>query len=80
MKDLENPIYFYRHSLKFWKEFSDCANIKILPWRTFSPHLEKLIFRKSLMGKIGLRILFRVERYSLWSRFAEYQMIILTKN
>ena len=39
-RDLENPIYFYRHSQKFWNQFSDSASIEILSWRTFSPPLE----------------------------------------
>lgn len=79
-KDLDNPIYFYRHKPQFWKQFSDTATLEILSWRTFSPPLEKLIFRKSLMGDKGLRILFRLEQYSLWARIAEYPMIVLTKN
>jgi len=79
-KELDNPIYFYRHKQKFWKQFSDTATIEILSWRTFSPPLEKLIFRKSLMGDKGLRMLFWLEQNSLWSRVAEYPMIVLTKN
>jgi 2-polyprenyl-3-methyl-5-hydroxy-6-metoxy-1,4-benzoquinol methylase len=79
LRDLDNPIYFYRHKPKFWKQFSDSASVEILSWRTFSPPLEKLIYRKSLLGELGLRILFRLEQYSLWAKFAEYQMIVLTK-
>ncbi len=77
--DLENPIYFYRHKQDFWNQFSDTASIGILTWRTFSPPLERVIFRKSLLGKLGLRMLFRLEQYSVWSKFAEYPMVILTK-
>ena len=77
--DLDNPIYFYRHKPKFWKQFSDSASIEILSWRTFSPPFEKLIFRRSLLGDFGLRILFRLEQYSFWAKFAEYPMIVLTK-
>ena len=78
-RDLDNPIYFYRHKPKFWKQFSDSASIESLSWRTFSPPLEKLIFRKSLLGDFGLRILFRLEQYYLWAKFAEYPMVVLTK-
>jgi hypothetical protein len=79
-RDLANPIYFYRHRPNFWKQFSDLAYTEILSWRTFSPSLEKLIFRKLLLGEIGLRMLFRLEQYSFWAKFSEYQMIVLTKN
>ena len=78
-RDLDNPIYFYRHKPKFWKQFSDSASIEILSWRTFSPPLEKLIFRKLLLGDLGLRMLFRLEQYSFWAKFSEYPMIVLTK-
>jgi SAM-dependent methyltransferase len=74
-----NPIYFYRHKLDFWKEFSKIASIEIKAWRTFSPQLEKIIFRRGLLGNLGLRILFRLEEISLSSRLAEYSLIILTK-
>jgi len=77
--DLDNPIYFYRHKPNFWKQFSDSASIEILSWRTFSPPLEKLIFRKRFLGDLGLRMLFRLEQYSFWAKFSEYPMIVLTK-
>jgi SAM-dependent methyltransferase len=77
--DLDNPIYFYRHKPKFWKQFSDSASIEFISWRTFSPPLEKLIFRKLLLGDSCLRILFTLEQYSFWARFCEYPMIVLTK-
>jgi 2-polyprenyl-3-methyl-5-hydroxy-6-metoxy-1,4-benzoquinol methylase len=79
-RDLANPIYFYRHNSKFWKQFSDDASIEILTWRTFSPPLERLIFRRLVLGRLGLRILFRLEQVSLWAKLAEYPMIVLTKN
>ena len=78
-RDLDNPIYFYRHKPNFWKQFSDSASIEIISWRTFSPPLEKLIFRKLLLGKLGLRMLFRLEQHSFWAKFSEYPMIVLTK-
>jgi hypothetical protein len=77
--ELDNPIYFYRHKSKFWKQFSDVASIEVQPWRTFSPPLERFFFRRLLLGKIGLQILFKLEQYSLWAKFSEYQMIVLTK-
>ena len=77
--NLDNPIYFYRHKPRFWKQFSELALVEILAWRTFSPPIEKLIFRKFLFGSSGLKILFRLEQYPFWAKFAEYQMIVLTK-
>lgn len=78
--DLDNPIYFYRHKSKFWKQFSDEASIVVRSWRTFSPPLERIFFRSSWLGKIGLKILFKLEQFPLWAKFSEYQLITLTKS
>ena len=75
----ENPIYFYRHSLAFWQNFKDVAKIDAIAWRTFSPPLERLLFRRQFFGKLLLKTLFRFESFGWWTRFAEYPMIILTK-
>lgn len=77
--ELGNPIYFYRHKPKFWKQFSDEASIAVYSWRTFSPPLERILFRRLLLGKLGLQALFILEHFSLWAKFSEYQMIVLTK-
>lgn len=75
-----NPIYFYRHPLVFWQNFSDIAKVDIVAWRTFSPPLEKLLFKRQFFGKFLLKVLYRCESFGWWSRFAEYPMIILTKS
>lgn len=76
---LENPIYFYRFPLEFWKQFEDVAEVKIRAWRTFSPALEKLLFRKRLFGAKLLRMTFSLENHKWWSRIAEYPIIIIQK-
>jgi SAM-dependent methyltransferase len=74
-----NPIYFYRHPLVFWQNFREIAEVNIIAWRTFSPPLERLLFRRQLLGEFLLKVLFRCESSGWWARFAEYPMIILTK-
>jgi ubiquinone/menaquinone biosynthesis C-methylase UbiE len=75
----ENPIYFYRHSLSFWKNFQSSAKVEIFAWRTFSPQLEKILFRKYFFGKLLLDLLFHLEQLKFWARISEYQLIVLTK-
>ena len=75
----KNPIYFYRHNLSFWNRFNNVANVQLKAWRSFDPSIEKFIFREKLFGKYFLEILFRLERYKLWARIAEYQLIVLEK-
>lgn len=76
---LDNPIYFFRYPLSFWNQFEDVAEVKILAWRTFSPALEKLLFRKYLLGEFVLDLLFRMENLRWWARLAEYPMVVLKK-
>ena len=78
-KNLKNPIYFYRHPITFWKRFGNEAKITKFAWRTFSPQLEKLIFREKLGGRFLLRILFNIEKTPIWSYFSEYTLVVLRK-
>ena len=77
--EIENPIYFYRFPNNFWNQFEDVANVKKKAWRTFSPQLEKVLFKRYLGGAVLLRGLFRLEKFSIWKNFAEYTLIVLEK-
>jgi SAM-dependent methyltransferase len=68
-------IYFQRHDLAFWDKFNESAVIKIYAWRTFSPQIEKVLFRNKKM----LDVLFRLENLSWWWKISEYQTIVLEK-
>jgi len=74
-----NPIYFYRFPLDFWQKFDDIAKVDTKAWRTFSPALEKLFFRKYLGGRSLLRLFYWLENFKLWTRVAEYTLIVLEK-
>ena len=68
-------IYFQRHDLSFWDNFSEIACIEISAWRTFSPQIEKVFFRNKLMYEL----LYRLENLSWWWKISEYQTIVLEK-
>jgi len=74
-----NPIYFERHELNFWNLFESECDVKVMAWRTFTPAIEKVLFRKFFLGKKLLHLLFKIEKQKAWARIAEYQMITLTK-
>ena len=74
-----NPIYFRRHNLDFWNIFEDESIVKLRAWRTFTPAIEKVLFRRFLMGKKLLGVLYKIEKHAFWARIAEYQIITLTK-
>lgn len=77
--ELENPIYFFRYPNSFWAQFTDVAIVKQKAWRTFSPSLEKILFKRFLAGKMLLKTLFRLEEMEVWKNVAEYTLIILEK-
>lgn len=79
-ESLQNPIYFYRHPLVFWNLFKEQSEVSVKAWRTFSPALEKLLFRKHFFGQHLLKILFQIENWKPWHKISEYQIIILQKN
>ena len=74
-----NPIYFRRHNLDFWQLFQDESSVKIRAWRTFTPAIEKVLFRRFFMGQRILKLLYKIEDYKFWSKIAEYQIITLNK-
>ena len=74
-----NPIYFKRHELNFWRLFESECDVKVMAWRTFTPAIEKVLFRKFFMGKGLLDLLFRIEKLKFWAKIAEYQIVTLKK-
>lgn len=78
--NFENPIYFFRYPLSFWNRFEDIADVDKRAWRTFSPALEKVLFKRRLGGGYLLRVLYRIENFRWWVQFSEYTLIILKKN
>ena len=78
-KSQENPIYFKRHNRDFWQLFESDCDVKIMAWRTFTPAIEKVFFRKFFMGKKLLNLLFRIEKQNFWARIAEYQIVTLKR-
>lgn len=77
--ELANPIYFFRHPNSFWDEFADVAIVKRKAWRTFSPSLEKILFKQFFGGKVILKFLFRLEEMKVWKNIAQYTLIVLEK-
>ena len=74
-----NPIYFKRHNLDFWQLFEGESKVEIRAWRTFTPAIEKVLFKRFFMGKRFLKLLFKIENYKFWAKIAEYQIVTLAK-
>lgn len=77
----DGTLYFHCHELSWWKQFSDSADMKIVPWRTFGTEVQKKLFPDNSIGKIMFNTLFFLEdSFSyLFTKIATYPIIILTK-
>jgi len=82
--DGETPksIYFYRHPLKWWRQFSDLGHVDVYPWRTFSTREQRMLFFDNWLGVRMLATLFRLEdRFPRFFRaIGCYPMIVIRKH
>ena len=80
-KEIPFNLYIHPHPNKWWLTFSDVADVKILPWRSFSTDMQKSLFPDNRLGKKMLAILFKLEDSypNFFAKYFQYPMIILTK-
>ena len=80
-QEKNEDLYFFAHPSGWWDNFSDLANVKILPWRSFTAHTQRMLFPDNRFGKKLLSILYRLEeKYPhFFARYFTYPMITLTK-
>ena len=80
-KKVESGVYFHAHPLRWWRRFSDDADVKIRPWRAFAAHHQRRLFPDSPFGERMLAALFRMEDRLPWMfvSFFQYPMIVLVK-
>ena len=80
-KKNKQQIYFFCHPLKWWKQFENIADIKIVCWRSFAAQHQKLLFPDNLIGKMMLNILLKLEKKfpNFFYKNFQYPLIILTK-
>ena len=74
-------LYFHRHPIEWWDRFRDVAMVEILPWASLSPLTQKTVIPDNKLGATLLRWLFAFEERfpSLFGRYSEYPLIVLTK-
>ncbi len=77
-----NTLYFDPHPLSWWNRFTDEADLKKVPWRSFGPAAQRKLFPNNWIGKKMLTVLFRLERIfpKFFVKHFTYPMIILTKH
>jgi ubiquinone/menaquinone biosynthesis C-methylase UbiE len=74
-------LYSYAHPIEWWNRFSDIANVKILPFRSFDTDTQKKLIPDNKIGRKMFDILFNLEdRFpNFFVKHFQYPMIILTK-
>jgi len=75
-------LYFYAHPIEWWNRFSDTAEVRIFPWRSFKSKHQKILVPDNKFGKILFAALFSMESKfpSFFAKHFQYPMIVLTKN
>lgn len=74
-------LYFFAHPIEWWNRFSDVADVKLVPWRSFGSDTQKKIIPNNKLGKKMFDVLFNIEdRFpDFFVNHFQYPMIILTK-
>jgi ubiquinone/menaquinone biosynthesis C-methylase UbiE len=74
-------LYFHPHPLEWWNRFSDIADVRILPWRSFASNHQALLIPNGSLGRKMFEYLFGLEdRFpAFFAKHFQYPMIILTK-
>lgn len=78
----EPTLYFHAHPVKWWRRFSDVADVEILPWRSFDSNVQKALFPNNVIGRKMLSALYNLEEIfpKFFANYFQYPMIILTKH
>ena len=76
-----NNIYFYSHKNEWWKQFSNIADVKLYPWRSFSSQHQKIFFPNNIIGKLMFKILMNLEKNfpHFFTKYFQYLIIIIRK-
>ncbi len=77
----ELSLYLHSYPIQWWNRFSDISSVKILPWRSFSSNIQKILIPDNKMGRKVFGILINLEdRFpDFFVKHFQYPMIILTK-
>ena len=81
IKKKRNDLYFYCHKNEWWKQFSNLADVKLYPWRSFSSQHQKILFPNNIIGKFMFKLLIKLENKfpKFFTKYFQYPIIILRK-
>ncbi len=81
LRKKKKRIYFYCHTVEWWKQFENLAEVSFFPWRSFAAKHQKIIFLDNILGKILLRLLFNLEDFfkKFFVKNFQYYTVVLKK-
>jgi 2-polyprenyl-3-methyl-5-hydroxy-6-metoxy-1,4-benzoquinol methylase len=80
-KKNHNDLYFYCHKNEWWNQFSNLADVKLYPWRSFASQHQKLLFPNNFIGQFMFKILITLEKKfpDFFTKHFQYPIIVLKK-
>jgi ubiquinone/menaquinone biosynthesis C-methylase UbiE len=80
-KKKKQKIYFYCHENKWWDQFSQLADVKIKPWRSFASQHQKILIPNNKAGSVIFDLLFYFENKfpNFFVKYFQYCLIVLRK-
>jgi ubiquinone/menaquinone biosynthesis C-methylase UbiE len=76
-----NDLYFFCHKNEWWNQFSNLADVKLYPWRSFASQHQKLLFPNNFIGQCMFKILMTLEKNfpHFFTKYFQYPVIVLKK-
>jgi ubiquinone/menaquinone biosynthesis C-methylase UbiE len=77
----EYNLYRFSYPLEWWDRFSDAADVKILPWRSFTSEHQKVFIPNNRIGTKMFEFIFNLEERfpNFFAKHFQFPMIILKK-
>jgi ubiquinone/menaquinone biosynthesis C-methylase UbiE len=76
-----SSLYVHAHPLQWWNRFTDIAEVRIFPCRSFGANIHRRLIPDNRIGSMMLDILFNLEEAfpKFFAKHFQYPMIVLTK-
>ena len=76
-----NDLYFFCQKNEWWSQFSNLADVKLYPWRSFASQHQKLLFPNNFIGLYMFKILIILEKKfpNFFTKYFQYPVIVLKK-
>jgi len=80
-EEQDNPLYLHMNPIQWWNRFSDIAEVKTFPYRSFNANIHKRLIPDNKLGGMMLDVLFSLEDAfpRFFAKHFQIPIIVLTK-